>query len=337
MRTIKKILLLNLTILSLICFGQVKQNVSKKITTGVASKVVKDRKPHPISLHFGLGSCSYYGQMSGSKYIFKAINFQVNAGAKYRLNSRFCVGGNLRYASLSASDKNTDSPLSDGGSGRYERNLSFKTNMIGLEAFGTFDIIAFTRNHIVEGEIVGGGGIFGVSPYLIGGIGLMYYNPTAEVGGKTYSLRDVKTSLEKQNGFTYGSFTPTFTYGIGARVQLTRLLDLGIEGTFTNTLTDYLDDLGSQTHYPDRTKPGITQLDLALADRYPEQGLKERSSTDLRANTNGKILDSYFMLNFKIEYTIPSKLDIKEGQKLKTGHKHIKKGKGSKHHKFDKR
>lgn len=309
-----------------------KQNASSSQSNGFSKSGY-----HPITVNFGLGSTSYYGQLSSTEHSFKAMNYQLNIGAKYRISPRFCAGGFLRHAVFSASDTKTDSPIENGGAGRYERGLNFRTNTFALEAYGTFDIFAFKRNHIVEGEIVGGGGIFGISPYLIAGVGLMYYNPTSEVNGEVYSVRNAKTSLEKQNGLTYSIFTPVVSYGAGARVQLTRLLDLGMDVTFNNTFTDYLDNTGSNTHYPDRTRADITVIDLAIADRYPAQGLPERTSTDIISNSGGRILDSYFMLNLKLEFTIPGKQDMIEANKLKTSHKHLKKGKGAKHHKFDER
>lgn len=311
-------------------FAQVTPKISAatvKLTSGY----------HPITIQLGLGSCSYYGELSSTEHSFKAMNYQINVGSRYRISPRFCVGALLRHAVMTADDKSSDSPVENGGSGRYERGLNFRTNTLALEAFGTFDIFPSKRNHIVEGAIVNNSGIFGINPYLIVGVGLMYYNPTTELNGKTYSLRSAKTSLEKQNGESYSIFTPVIMYGAGARVQLNRLFDLGFDVTFNNSFTDNLDDVASNSHYPDRTRPDITQLDLALSDRYPLEGLPARTSDDLRSYSKGKILDSYFMINIKVEYTIPGKLDARESKKLNTSKRHLQKGKGAKHHKFDKR
>lgn len=288
----------------------------------ISKKVV-----YPMSIFVGLGTTSYYGQLASTQHSFKTINYQLNLGAKYRISPRFCLGGLLRHAALAGSDASSDVKQPE-GNGRFERNLSFRTPIYNLEVFSTLDILPFTK-HYGEGTLEKGDNI-GVSPYLLAGIGVMYFNPTAELNGQTYSLRNINTSLEKQLNGTYSPFTFLLTYGAGMRVSLTQMLDLGIDVTFTNTFTDNLDDVSSKSHYPDKSK--LSSTDAQLADRY---ATADRTTADLRANNTGKILDSYFMLNLKLEYTLDF-VGTKKGKKIvPAGHHNFEKNKGTKHHKFD--
>lgn len=299
-------------------------------TKGDGGKVaVANKVMYPLSVFVGLGTTSYYGQLASTQHSFKTINYQFNLGAKYRISPRFCVGGLLRHAALSGSDASADIKQPEGG-GRFERNLSFRTPIYNLEAFGTFDILPYTK-HNNEGNMEKGIGL-GVSPYLLAGFGVMYFNPTAELNGEKYALRNINTSLEKQLNGAYSPLTFLVMYGAGARVSMTRMLDLGVDLTFTNTFTDNLDDVASQTHYPDKAL--LSPTDAQLADRYASA---DRTTNDFRANNKGKILDSYFMINVKLEYTLPfgDKKDLK--RIYPSGHRNFEKNKGSKNHKFDKR
>ncbi|TAF78016.1 MAG: hypothetical protein EAZ53_00635 [Bacteroidetes bacterium] len=282
---------------------------------------------YPLSVFVGIGTTSYYGQLASTQHSFKTLNYQINLGIKYRISPRFCVGGLFRHAALAGSDAKSDVKQPEGG-GRFERNLSFRTPIYNLEVFGTFDILPFMK-YYGDGSLEKGVNL-GVAPYLIAGIGVMYFNPTAELNGERYSLRKIYTSLEKQQNGFYSPITFLVTYGAGMRVSLTRMLDLGVDLTFTNTFTDNLDDLASQSHYPDKSQ--IPVIDAQLADRY---ALADRTTTDLRSNSKGKILDSYFMLNIKLEYTLPfgNKKDSKRIHPA--GHRNFQKNKGSKNHKFD--
>lgn len=297
-------------------------------TKGSGGEVVLTNKViYPISAFVGIGTTSYYGQLASTQHSFKTLNYQINLGIKYRISPRFSIGGLIRHAVLAGSDAKSDLKQPEGG-GRFERNLSFRTPIYNLEVFGTFDILPFMK-YYGNGSLEKGANL-GVAPYLIAGIGVMYFNPTAELNGETYSLRKLYTSLEKQNDGFYSPITLLVSYGAGMRVSLTRMLDLGVDLTFTNTFTDNLDDLASQSHYPDKSR--IPVIDAQLADRY---ALADRTTTDLRSNSKGKILDSYFMLNIKLEYTLPfgSKKDFKRIQPA--GNRNFQKHKGTKNHKFD--
>lgn len=256
----------------------------------------------PWGIFFGVGSNSYYGDLSGFRHSFKAINYQFTAGVSYRFNKRFATQVSYRILRLRASDEES----SIESIGRKKRNLSFASMVHEFGICGTFDLFNFDFRRTPDYSHA-----TGFFPYLLAGVGVINYNPTAEFEGQNYDLRSLKTSREKQQGLTYSSWAGYYTYGVGGKIKVSSFICFGMELTYTNTLTDYLDDVGSGTHYPtNNNDPNfVNTIEGHLADRSLESPLNtsRREDGGLRSfDIKGGRNDGYFAITLKIDYAFNS-------------------------------
>lgn len=120
-----------------------------------------------------------------------------------------------------------------------------------------------------------------VNPYIMGGIGYLWFNPKAELDGKVYELQPLGTEGQFIEGGAYPKpyslSTGSFALGIGVFIRLNHNFSLRLEGAPQLTFTDYLDDTSWQ--YPDSSALAATpngSLAVLLASRrekgFPDGG-----------------------------------------------------------------
>ena len=74
----------------------------------------------------GLGRATYLGSLCENGdclFKFKDVNFQINAGLRYRFDPNFSVGTTLRYFSVGASDKEYNSSADPLAYGRDRKSV----------------------------------------------------------------------------------------------------------------------------------------------------------------------------------------------------------------------
>lgn len=242
---------------------------------GIGKKFIKD-------LNFG------NTQMAGSLF-FSAI--YKNAVA-LRVEGTF--GQVKAYDSILRSVKSTTT-------GRYERNLSFRSNITEFAA--TFEIHPlFIFKKYDENDIVPR-----FSPYALAGIGFFSFNPQAKLLNQWVDLQPLRT--EGQGFSEYPKSKPyslnqvCFPLGAGVKYELSPMLNLRAEFVYRILSTDYLDDVS--TSYID---PGVysnyftgSKLTnaLLLNDRqYELDPTHITNSGDQRGNSKNN--DAYFTFNIKV-------------------------------------
>jgi hypothetical protein len=101
---------------------------------------------------------------------------------------------------------------------------------------------------------------FIVNPYAMAGIGYFWFNPQAELDGKTYELQPLGTEGQFIQGGDYPApyslSSGSLAVGLGVQIRLNHNFSLRIEGAPQLTFTDYLDDTSLQ--YPDSTALAAT-------------------------------------------------------------------------------
>jgi hypothetical protein len=121
-------------------------------------------------------------------------------------------------------------------------------------------------------------------PYSFIGFGFFAHNPQARdiatptatgdilLGGWT-NLRDKQTSgqgIKPTYPKSYSLIQPVFPVGLGIKIKLNDKFDLGFEGGFRITLSDYLDDVGN-SDYPDPADlVAVSPLSIAFSNRAGE-------------------------------------------------------------------
>ncbi len=187
--------------------------------------------------------------------------------------------------------------------GRYERNLSFRSNIseIALVAelhpfyiFGNYD-----DDHYPPA----------VSPYIVLGVGYFHFNPQAMLNGNWVDLQPLSTEgegfSEYPNVKKYSLNQINFPVGIGARYDLSPLLNLRAEMVYRILQTDYLDDVSGRYIDPSVFANHFsgTQLNEAilLNDRH-KPGAVTAHPDGIRGDPKNN--DAYITFNIKLGLTL---------------------------------
>lgn len=229
-----------------------------------------------ISFYGSLGIANYYGDLCDN---FECIQLRptLGAGFMYRFSKHFTSKSELNYLRLASKDV------------WPERNLSFRSGNIEIYTSLMYDYYAFTKN-IRKRRFL--------SPYIFAGVGLASYNPRAELDGKWYTLRDLKTE-----GISYGFITPIIPFGFGFKIKHSRNWDFMIEGGYRLAFTDYIDDVSA---FSFKKQNEFTSHEAASLSNRTKQG-----DDFLGYRGNPKRNDGYGIISIKARYTIASKNTFK--------------------------
>jgi hypothetical protein len=155
-----------------------------------------------------------------------------------------------------------------------------------------------------------------INIYGFGGIGLLYFNPTATYKGKSYSLEPLHTE-----GVSYSRVVPVIPFGLGVRLKTGPNTNIVFEGGYRKTFTDYLDDVSSKytaasldpvtAYFQNPNNPTYNPAATGDVNNY--------TAGSKRGNPSS--MDSYFLLNLKVEYYLPLNPSGRRGNGLISGSK----------------
>ncbi|MFN8250690.1 MAG: hypothetical protein U0V75_02315 [Ferruginibacter sp.] len=184
--------------------------------------------------------------------------------------------------------------------GRYERNLSFRSNI--TEFMGVVELHPLMMKKYDENTEAPR-----MSPYVLGGVGFFSFNPQAKLQNKWVDLQPLSTEgqgfAEYPNRKPYSLRQINIPVGAGIKYELTPMLNLRAELVYRILSTDYLDDVS--TTYIDPTLYANyftgTRLTnaLLLNDRQYELD-PTHITTDGDQRGNSKKNDAYFTFNIKL-------------------------------------
>lgn len=196
-----------------------------------------------------------------------------------------------------------DSILKDVAStttGRYERNLSFKSRISEFQLALEVHPLMF-RNFDNEDPPR-------FSPYAIAGAGYFSFDPKASLGGVWYSLQPLR--LEGQGFKEYPDKKPyklsqvNIVSGIGLRYQISPMFNARMEFVHRTLFTDYLDDASSDSYIdPALFNNYLTPTQAAIARQLYERKSEitpEEPATSISERGDPKNNDSYFTFQFKL-------------------------------------
>lgn len=238
------------------------------------------RRDRNFLVSVGTGTATYKGEMVNPGD-FGRLRPNVAFGAEYYMNSRLSLRAELTYFQLRGSDKDADDD-------RWERNLSFKSGNVELSVMGAINLSPMGIRFYQRSSL---------NFHAFAGIGVLYFNPKAELNGKTYALQPLQTEGKK-----YSRIQPVIPIGLGARIRLDPFFNILVEGGYRFTFTDYLDDASSE-RYPN---PATLKspLSVQLSDRRAEIGTKPDNYL-VGKRGNPKENDGYVILNVTLQYYLP--------------------------------
>lgn len=234
-----------------------------------------------------------FGGQGGVSYYFGDINQDLsfdeqsyNGGVTFRkiFNDRTAARIALNYGVIVGQDANSNNIW------QKERNLSFKTDIISLDAAYELNFLKYKygeKNHYF-------------SPYMLLGLGAFYFDPKANYQDEWISLRPLTTEGQEKK---YAAIQPAILYGIGIKYNINRHWSIVGEANSRLLFTDYLDDISNS--YPDRNllleKKG--EIAVLLSDRSGEL-TGEYINRPLSQRGHNKINDSFLFIQIGITYNI---------------------------------
>lgn len=187
--------------------------------------------------------------------------------------------------------------------GRYERNLSFRSNISEVALVAEFHPFYIFGNYNDDNYPPA------VSPYIVLGIGYFHFNPQALLNGQYVDLQPLSTEgegfSEYPNVKKYSLNQINFPVGLGARYDLSPLINLRAEMVYRILQTDYLDDVSGRYIDPSVFANHFsgTQLNEAilLNDRH-KPGAETAHPDGIRGDPKNN--DGYITFNLKIGLTL---------------------------------
>lgn len=248
-----------------------------------------------FSVSAGTGTASYFGELNYNGKINNKFSL-ATVGLEARLLSH--VGARIEghWMKISGDDKNAPS-----GTFEKQRNLSFASNNFQMQLTGIYYIKPYKGDYHKRW-------IF--DPYIVAGIGYLYYNPTTELGGERLPLREALTE-----GISYNKWVFTIPFGAGAKFRVNEFLNVNLEVLYHITFTDYLDDVSNSyaTEFPNSTSE-------LLSDRKEEIGVISPEFYDQiqpgsrRGNPSNK--DRFMLISLKAEIFLPPDLFSRKNQPI---------------------
>lgn len=250
-----------------------------------------------------LGGAKGVGK-SGTKD-FNLKNSDVSGGAFLGVMYKNKVA--IRFEATFGKVKGHDSTLRSVAAstiGRYERNLSFESSI--AEFTGLIELHPFE----IFGKYEGDKNPPAVSPYVVGGVGVYKFNPRTKLDGQWVDLQPLSTEGQ---GFPeypeikeYKLTQINFPVGMGARYDISPVINIRAEILYRFLLTDYLDDVSGRYIEPSVFANHLTGTRLTnailLNDRHiPGAAHSTAHPGGIRGNKSN---DAYVTFNIKLGITL---------------------------------
>ncbi len=187
--------------------------------------------------------------------------------------------------------------------GRYERNLSFRSSITEIALVAEFHPFYIFGNYNDDHYPPA------VSPYLLAGVGYFHFNPQAKLNGNYIDLQPLHTEgegfTEYPNVKSYSLNQISFPFGIGARYDVSAIVNLRAEIATRFLTTDYLDDVSGKYIEPSvfgnyLTGTKLTQA-ILLNDRHKPGAVTAHPDGIRGRPTNN---DSFITFNIKLGLTL---------------------------------
>ena len=215
-------------------------------------------KAQPFDIGVSLGVSNYMGDLIPSHVDTRESNMAVGVFGRYSWGYNLAVRGSYSRHKISGSDK-----LSDPGTGRRLRNLSFQSVIHEISVTAEYNILDYdvleNRNQF--------------APFVFIGIGVFHHNPKAYYNNEWVELRPLGTEgqlLSDPGGMAYSQWETVIPFGAGCKILLSEYVNLGIEFGFRKTFTDYLDDVSSSYPDLDALREAGQLRTIELSYRQPE-------------------------------------------------------------------
>src|SRR5258708_2939453 len=257
------------------------------------------RQRHLI-LTAGTGSSTYYGELTNPGTYIK-LQPNLNVGILKYYTPKIFLRAELNWFEIKGSDSEANEIS------RLNRGLSFRSSCFEISGVGAISLYANGNRYYRRPSL---------NIYGFAGLGLLYFNPKADYKGGAYALEPLHTE-----GKSYSRITPVIPFGLGVRLKTGPNTNLVLEGGYRKTFTDYLDDVSTK-YSPVSTDPVVAYFQNPNNPVYnPDATGNTNIYKEGSVRGNPSAMDSYFLLNVKVEYYLPITTSGKRGNGLIYGGK----------------
>ena len=198
------------------------------------------------SVGFSLNAMNYFGDVTPVTSFTSLRVGATRVGAGVSITRRFYprVSGRfgLSYGRISGDDSKAADPNDPDAKFRYNRNMTFRNDIVEASAVAIIDLIENRNNYLKRPDFV---------PYVFVGVAGFYHDPKGLVGenaqgltpGEYISLAKLRTEGQAT---AYSQYQFSIPFGGGIRYRINRNFDASLEIGWRKTFTDYLDDVGGQ-------------------------------------------------------------------------------------------
>jgi hypothetical protein len=259
----------------------------------------------------GGGATQFLGDLGGQKGIgkdysladmnFRATNFNVTIGYRYRFHPVFATSTSFNFGKFEASDKLTVNEV------RNARQIEIQSFLFSLSQ--RFEYLVYVDEKVGKrNDLPGLKGMKdkNVQFYIYTGIGGCYFNPRGGSGSK-YPGEELRLLSTEGQGYlgganSYKRITGIIPFGFGYRRGFNRMWRVMIEATYYKTFTDYMDDVS--TKYFDFNSNGIPGSEKAIYFANPSEDWKRFNNGSQRGD---KQKDAFFYINIMFSKNVTYK------------------------------
>lgn len=274
-------------------------------------------KRYKWEVNLGLGATNFLGDLGGANQIgtngLKDLEFSltkpgISLTGRYRKGRYWGFKGGFYWGTVSGFDYLTTERY------RHNRNLHFKSQIFEFSVMTEFYFTKERPGHIYKYKKLKGWRHIDAQVYLMGGIGVFYFNPKGSYGGTWIPLQPLGTEGQgiKPGTKKYSRVSICVPVGVGVKYALDRRWSIGMEVGMRKTFTDYIDD--ASTVYYDPAEIGAANGSLGTAAMF----FANPSQYEITAATNGGVdptgvgqqrgdasdNDSYMFVHLTVNYKI---------------------------------
>jgi len=176
-----------------------------------------------------LSGSNYEGDLAPIAFQPRETHSAAGGFIRYNPARFFSFRLGLTYGVISGTDANAIDPA------LRQRNLSFKSNILDLALTAEWNILGYDAY------------VRPFSPFLFAGVAGFHFNPRALYKGEWVYLQPLGTEGQGTSAFPdrkkYPLYQVSIPVGLGVKIALADLVNMGVEIGFRKTFTDYLDDV----------------------------------------------------------------------------------------------
>ena len=247
-------------------------------------------KPSSAEVGVFLGASYYTGDLNPSGHFNRFT--RPAAGALYRMNfnPRISMKGIFSYGNIEGDDAYAKEES------QRNRNLSFKSKLYEIAVEGEFNFLPF---------VIGNKKTSITTPYVFAGVGVFHFDPQGYYQGRWYKLQQLGTEGQGTtftNKKTYSLTQFSIPFGVGLKINTSKLIGVNLEWGLRKTFTDYLDDVSGSYVDPVLLASEKGTVAAALSDKsLTKEGGSDTGRQRGNSFTNDWYVFTGIIITFKLQ------------------------------------